>query len=187
MAQNYRLEDAGALGNKTVFPDANVFIFRYFPNVNPSQSTAFYKLAYNRLRRQGTRLVTTMAVLTEVENRVYKDRWQSWREDQITLGFHPTAKYKKFRKSATGKAMLDRIHEKIKERILEHVELVDKKFSKAEAKLLFTTTQDMDLADKVIAAICKENNYIAFTHDGDFIHTDADILTANGKILQQKR
>jgi predicted nuclease of predicted toxin-antitoxin system len=45
----------------------------------------------------------------------------------------------------------------------------------------------MDLPDKVIAAICKENDYIVFTHDGDFVHTDVDVLTANGVILQQKR
>lgn len=152
MARTFEFQHIPALEEKTVFPDANVFIFRYFPDVNADKYVPAYKVAYNRLRRQGTRLVTTMAVLTEVENRVYKDRWQSWREGQITLGFHPTAKYKKFRKSATGKAMLDTIHEKIKERILEHVELVDKKFTKAEAKALFTTTQDMDLADKVIAA-----------------------------------
>jgi hypothetical protein len=185
MAKNIEFQHIPALKGKTVFPDANVFIYRYWPNVNPDQYTELYKLGYIQLRRQGTRLVTTMPLLTEVANRVYKEQWKSWREAQINLGFHPTGKYKKFRRSATGKAMLDKIHEKIRERILEHVEFVDKRFTKAEAKALFTTVQDMDLPDKVIASICRENSYIVFTHDGDFVHTDVDILTANGVILQQ--
>jgi predicted nucleic acid-binding protein len=187
MAQNYRLEDAKSLHQETVFPDANIFIYRYWPEVTSGKYAAVYKPAYNQLRKQGTKLVTTMSVLTEVENRVYKEQWNSWREKQIALGFHPTSKYKKFRKSPTGKAMLDKIHQKIRERILEHVELVDKKFSKDEAKALFTTALDMDLNDKVIAHICKEHHYIAFTHDGDFRYTDVDILTANGAILLHKR
>jgi predicted nucleic acid-binding protein len=64
---------------------------------------------------------------------------------------------------------------------------VDKKFSKDEAKALFTTALDMDLNDKVIAHICREHHYIAFTHDGDFRYTDVDILTANGAILLHQR
>jgi hypothetical protein len=186
MAANYRLEDTKSLIRETVFPDANVFIYRYFPDVKPDKFTLPYGVAYNRLRRQKTRLVVTMSILTETANRVYKERWQSWREEQIQLGFHPTGKYKKFRRSATGKAMLEEVYKVIRNKILEHVELIDKHFTKAEAKLLFVV-QDMDLPDKVIASICKENSYIVFTHDGDFVHTDVDILTANGVILQQQR
>lgn len=186
MAQNYELQHTPALTGKTVFPDANILIYRYFPQVNPDKFTQPYGLAYNRLKKQGTRLVATMSILTEVANRVYKEQWKTWREKQIVLGFHPTGKYKKFRRSATGKAMLEEVYKVIRNKILEHVELIDKHFTKAEAKLLFVV-QDMDLPDKVIASICKENSYIVFTHDGDFVHTDVDILTANGVILQQKR
>jgi predicted nucleic acid-binding protein len=186
MAANYRLEDTKFLLQKTVFPDANVFIYRYFPGVNPDKFTQPYGLAYNRLKRQGTRFVATMAILTEVANRVYKEQWKTWREEQIAFGFHPTGKYKKFRRNATGKAMLEEVYKVIRNKILEHVELIDKHFTKAQAKALFVV-QDMDLPDKVIAAICKENDYIVFTHDGDFVHTDVDILTANGVILQQQR
>jgi predicted nuclease of predicted toxin-antitoxin system len=82
--------------------------------------------------------------------------------------------------------MLEEVYEVIREIILEQVELVDKDFTKEEDKALFVV-QKMDLPDKVIAAICKENDYIVFTHDGDFVHTDVDVLTANGVILQQKR
>jgi predicted nuclease of predicted toxin-antitoxin system len=82
--------------------------------------------------------------------------------------------------------MLDKVYAIIREKILEQVELVDKKFNKEEAKALFVV-EDMDMTDKLIATVCKENNYIVFTHDGDFIHTDADVLTANGVILQCQR
>jgi hypothetical protein len=127
-----------------------------------------------------------MDVINEAANRVYKERWISWREEQIELGGHPTAKYKKFRNSPTGRIMLDEVYKTVRNKILEHVELVDKKFTKAQAKALFVVN-NMDITDKIVATLCKDNNYIVFTHDADFKHTDVDVLTANGKILKTKR
>jgi hypothetical protein len=41
---------------------------------------------------------------------VFKERWKKWQKKQIKLGIHPTGKYKKFRRSATGKAMLEEVY-----------------------------------------------------------------------------
>jgi predicted nucleic acid-binding protein len=167
MTRNIKLEDIPTLGDETVFPDANVLIYRYWPNVNPNKVEEDYRLNFKQLQQQKIRLVGTMAVIDEAANRVYKEQWQKWREKQFKLGGHPTAKYKKFRNSPTGQAMLERIYKVVRNKILEHVELVDKKFTKAQAKALFVVN-NMDLPDKVIATVCKENSYIVFTHDSDF-------------------
>jgi hypothetical protein len=186
MARNIKLEDVNTIGNETVFPDANALIYRYWPNVKPDKFTQIYFHSFKNLQKQKTRLVANMDVINEAANRVYKERWISWREEQIKLGGHPTAKYKKFRNSPTGRAMLDDVYKTVRNKILEHVELVDKKFNKAQAKALFVVN-NMDVTDKIVATVCKDNNYIVFTHDADFKHTDVDVLTANGKILKTKR
>jgi predicted nucleic acid-binding protein len=82
--------------------------------------------------------------------------------------------------------MMKKINDIIKGQILKQVEIVEKHFNNTEAETLFVEDQ-LDLTDRIIAAIAKERNYIVFTHDGDFVHTDVDVLTANGKILHTKR
>jgi predicted nucleic acid-binding protein len=145
----------------------------------------FYNKTYDLLKNQGTRLVVTMPILTEVTNRVFKEQWQAWNQEQVKMGLTPLD-YKQFRDSTTGIAMMDDINKIIKQQILKQVELVDKKFTNTEAEALFVTNP-MDLPDRIIAAIAKEQGYVVFTHDSDFAHSDVDILTDNWKILKAKR
>jgi hypothetical protein len=126
-----------------------------------------------------------MPILTEVTNRVFKEQWQAWNQKQVKMGLTPLD-YKQFRDSPTGVAMMDDINKIIKQQILKQIELVDKKFTNTEAESLFVTNP-MDLPDRIIAAIAKEQGYVVFTHDSDFAHSDVDILTDNWKILKAKR
>jgi hypothetical protein len=126
-----------------------------------------------------------MPILTEVTNRVFKEKWQSWNQEQVALGLTPLG-YKQFRNSPMGIATMDDINKIIKQQILKQVELVDKKFTNTEAESLFVTNP-MDLPDRIIATIAKEQGYVVFTHDSDFAHSDVDILTDNWKILKAKR
>jgi predicted nuclease of predicted toxin-antitoxin system len=130
--------------------------------------------------------VVTMPILTEVNNRVFKEQWLTWIQQQEQLGLTPSYDYKQFRDSPTGVAMMDDINEIVNQQILKEVELVEKKFSNTEAAALFVSN-GMDLSDRVIAAIAKERGYVVFTHDSDFVHTDVDILTEHWKILNTKR
>jgi hypothetical protein len=127
-----------------------------------------------------------MPILTEVTNRVFKEQWYTWKIEQQALGLHPSDNFKQFRNSPVGVAMMDEINKIIKQQILKQVELVDKKFTNTEAESLFITNP-MDLPDRIIAAIAKEQGYVVFTHDSDFAHSDVDILTDNWKILKAKR
>jgi hypothetical protein len=127
-----------------------------------------------------------MPILTEVTNRVFKERWNMWKIEQIALGLIPSDNFKQFRNSPTGVAMMDEVNKIVRGQILKQVELVDKKFTNTEAESLFITNP-MDLPDRIIAAIAKEQGYVVFTHDSDFVHSDVDILTDNWKILKSKR
>jgi hypothetical protein len=185
MARTVKLKHFRSFGKKTVLTDANVLIYRFWPTIRPDGVAVFYADTYNLLLNQGTRLVVTMPILTEVTNRVFKEQWQSWNQEQVALGLTPIG-YKQFRNSPMGIATMDEINKIIKGQILKQVELVDKKFTNIEAEALFITNP-MDLPDRIIAATAKEQGYVVFTHDSDFAHSDVDILTDNWKILKAKR
>jgi hypothetical protein len=185
MARTVKLDHFRLLGNRTILTDANVLIFRFWPTVNPNKYSNGYIETYDLLRSQHMRLVVTLPILTEITNRVFKEQWQAWTQKQVELGLTPLG-YKQFRNSPMGIAMMDDINKIIKQQILKQVELVDKKFTNTEAESLFITNP-MDLPDRIIAAIAKEQGYVVFTHDSDFAHSDVDILTDNWKILKAKR
>jgi predicted nucleic acid-binding protein len=187
MVQNYNLTDISALGAEAVvITDANVLIFVYWPSTNHTGEASRYKQAFFQLRNQGTPLVMTMGILSEATNRVYKEQWQAWNKRQKKMGLTPIPDYKAFRDSPTGIAMKEIIDNIVKNRVLKEIELVEKQFTNAEAAALFVAGK-MDLTDRIIAAIACERGYIVFTHDGDFMHSAADVLTENGKILKAKR
>jgi predicted nucleic acid-binding protein len=185
MARTVKLKHFRLLGKMTILTDANVLIFRFWPTLKLNKYTTGYAETYDLLLSQHTRLVVTMPILTEVTNRVFKEQWQAWNQQQVGKGLTPLD-YKQFRDSPTGVAMTDVINEIVREQILKQVELVDKKFTNTEAASLFVTNP-MDLPDRIIAAIAKEQGYVVFTHDSDFAHSDVDILTDNWKILKAKR
>jgi predicted nucleic acid-binding protein len=187
MAQNYKLTDAPALGAQAVvITDANVLIFMYWIGINQTGTASRYKHAFLQLQQQGTTLVTTMGVISEATNRVFKEQWQAWNARRKQRGLAPVSDYKAFRDSPAGIAMKDLIDETVKNKVLKEIELVEKQFTNAEAAALFVAGK-MDLTDRIIAAIACERGYIVFTHDGDFMHSAADVLTENGKILKSKR
>jgi predicted nucleic acid-binding protein len=186
MAINYNLRRLLRLRNKSLITDANVLIYIFWPSIRTLRLSAQYRTVFVRLRKQGTTLVVTMGILNEVNNRVFKEQWKAWNQSRIQKGLAPISNYKQFRRSATGIAMMKQINDIIKGKILKQVEIVEKHFNNTEAETLFVEDQ-LDLTDRIIAAIAKERKYIVFTHDGDFINTDVDILTANGKILYTRR
>jgi hypothetical protein len=184
MASNYRFSNIPVLKqlNKTVIGDANVFIFRFWSELNKGQAATQYYGAFERLGKQGIPIGITMMVLSEVMNRVFNRKWELWNELQILRGRPPVYDPKIFRDSPAGIAIYNAICEV--DEILPCVTTVEKHFTTAEISALLTL-QKLDFTDKVITVIAKENNYVVFTHDGDFRYTDVDVLTANGKILRE--
>jgi predicted nucleic acid-binding protein len=187
MSRTYRFRQINRLVNRVVLTDANVLMFVYWPAVSRNDAALQYYWAFLNLLNHGVPLVVTMGIITEAANRVYKEQWKSWNDDQKLLGLPPIHDYKVFRASPAGIALMDLINKKIKEELLKQIELVgEKRFTLIEAESFFVTEQ-LDFSDKLIAALAKEHNYIVFTHDGDFANTDVDLLTSNGKLLRAIR
>jgi rRNA-processing protein FCF1 len=189
MARNHKFKHIKSLKKKIVITDANVLIYVYWPNVDPDNQTLCtqYEMALFRLRKQGTTVVVTMHIITEAVNVVFTERWKDWNKKQKKLGLNPVYDYKTFRDSPEGIAMMDNVNKTVKTKLLKQINVVgDKQFNNSDAENFFVAGK-IDYPDKLIAALAKEQNYIVFTHDGDFINTDVDLLTANGKILRAKR
>jgi predicted nuclease of predicted toxin-antitoxin system len=128
-----------------------------------------------------------MNIISEVTNRVFNYRWGRWNYEQIKLGLRPIYDYKRFRNSPQGLAIMDEIDDEVKNKVMEHVHVVgEKQFDDSDALFLLVASK-IDLSDKIIAATAIAHNYIVFTHDGDFLYADADVLTANGKIFHRQR
>jgi predicted nucleic acid-binding protein len=173
--------------NRVVLTDANVLIFVYWPDATDNGAAPQYYWAFLNLLNHGVRLVVTMGIITEAANRVYKEQWLDWNDDQKLQRLPPIHDFKVFRASPAGIALMDKINKTIREELLKQIELVgEKQFTVIEAEEFFVTEQ-IDFPDKLIAALAKEHNYIVFTHDGDFANTDVDLLTSNGKLLRAVR
>lgn len=188
MAQTYVFGDIPALKERVVLTDANAILFIFWPELNRYSDTAtLYEKAFGRLVAQGTRLVVTMNIISEVTNKVFNYRWEYWNNEQLSLGLKPVYNYKRFRNSTQGLAIMNDIDDFVKNFVLEDIHVVgEKQFDDSDAFVLLVA-EKIDLADKIIAATAKAHNYIVFTHDGDFLYADADVLTANGKIFHRQR
>jgi predicted nuclease of predicted toxin-antitoxin system len=161
----------------------------YWPDVDPSKQTLCiqYEVAFFKLRKQGTTIVVTMHIINEAVNVAFIARWNDWNKTQKELGLKPVYDYKTFRDSNIGITMRDNINKTVKTKLLKQIKVVgEKQFNNLDAENFFVAGK-IDYPDKLIAELAKEQNYIVFTHDGDFINTDVDVLTANGKILRAKR
>jgi predicted nucleic acid-binding protein len=122
-----------------------------------------------------------------VTNRVFNHRWGDWNDKQLYLGLKPIDNYKRFRNSPEGLAIMNEIDDRMKNKVMKHVHVVgEKQFTDADALILLVASK-IDLSDKIIAATATAYNYIIFTHDGDFLYSDADLLTSNGKIFRAQR
>jgi hypothetical protein len=125
MSKTYKLEDVSLLKEATVLPDANVLIYRFWPKLTPKDETVKrYHTVFDQLTSQGTRLVVTMNIISEVTNRAFNRRWGEWNAERRRLGRRPITDYKRFRNSAAGLAIMDEIDNRVKDVVMEHVHVV---------------------------------------------------------------
>lgn len=92
------------------------------------------------------------------------------------------ANFKNYRDSKDGKQALEDIYTIVKDDILNRFKIIDKTFSKKEIED-FLDVQDIDINDKAIVNICKENDMILFTNDRDFKNSNVAILSNNPRVL----
>ncbi|MBN2682951.1 MAG: PIN domain-containing protein [Bacteroidales bacterium] len=172
MATNYKLQDFTQLAERNIFVDANVLIYLFWPTGQHSFEYDYARVFRNILR-QGNNLFVDFLVISEVINRVIRIEHKK---------INPNQKFKDFRNSQDGKAVLRDIFIIVKDDILNRFNVVGKSFEKKEIES-FLTVDELDVIDKATVTICFENNLVLLTNDRDFKNSGIDILTGNPRIL----
>lgn len=172
MAANYKLQDFSQLADRSVFVDANVLIYLFWPTGQFSFEQN-YAHVFRNLLRQGNNLFIDFLVVSEVINRVMRIEHQK---------LSPSMRFKDFRNSQDGKDVVEDIFIIIKNDVLSRFNVVGKSFDKYEIER-FINVDELDFVDKAIASICTENNLVLLTNDKDFKNSGLDILTGNPRIL----
>lgn len=177
MALRYKNSDIEKLKNKTIFFDANVLIYIFWPIYNSNKNwPKTYSSIFESLLKNKFNMAINIAVISEVFNRVIRFEHKNFcNRDNNSIEF------KAYRNTKDGKDAQKLIYDIIKSKILSCFDLTDKMFSTKEIEELLVLDK-LDFNDKIIFSLCKEKNMVLLTNDSDFAQSDIDILSANPKL-----
>lgn len=172
MATNYKLQDYTQINGRSVFLDANVLIYLFWPT-GQHYFEQNYARVFSQLLKQGNDLFIDFLVISEVVNRILRIEHQK---------NNPTQKFKDFRNSNEGKDALNDIYIILKNDILSRFNIVGKTYNRKDIENCLMV-DELDFVDKATAILCKENSFVLLTNDKDFKGSDLDIITGNPHIL----
>lgn len=171
----YTISEIQDLNTRRFFLDANILIYIFWPTGSHEYESKYSKV-YGALIKQGNIPFVDFLVVSEVINRIVRTEYEKHLLNN-GLSKH-TLPYKKYRMSPAGNQVFEDIYIIIKESILVNCNIIGKSFSKEEI-LDMLSVDSLDVNDKAILDICKENDLVLITNDFDFNDTSIDILTAN--------
>jgi len=180
MKARYPLEAIEALPHHSVFFDANILIYIFWPTTTKNKISESYSRILAKMLRKHFSLFTNTLVLSEVINRCLRLEYDKYIQNEA-IDFMKF-KFKDFRSSPEGINVQTDIFNMVKEQILCNFNIVDKCFNNKNITELLTINE-LDFNDKLIISNCIENNYLLITNDKDFIHADIDIFTSNPVLL----
>lgn len=180
MATKYSIHDISILQNRKVFFDANVLIYLFWPSGSYNWEKD-YSSVYAKLLRQKNELFVDFIVISEIINRAIRLEYDKYLATNNISKFNHS--FKKYRNSADGQTALSDIYLIVETNILNSFTIIGKTFTKNEIRS-FLITDNLDIADKGIVKICKENTCILLTNDVDFKTSDIEILTSNPTLLR---
>ena len=173
MANTYKIKDVEQISKRSLFIDANILIYLFFPTNNQKWENQ-YATIYKKLLLQGNDIYVDFITISEVINRTFRIEYKKQAIEDLN--------YKNFRNSDIGKEKLQEIFLIVKETILTNFKIINKSFNLTEIEKILIV-DEMDMGDKSILLICEENNFVLLTNDSDFKNTNIDILTANNRLL----
>jgi predicted nucleic acid-binding protein len=178
MAKRYSSSDIRNLSHRSVFFDANVLLYIFWPT--GSRWERQYSSIFSHLLQQKTRMVVDFLVISEVVNRAVKTEYNKYLLEKKITGNE--LRYKEFRDLTEGHEVLRDIFDVINKKILNNFDVTGKTFSKSDITG-FLKVDSLDFTDKGIEAICKDNKYILLTNDKDFVKSDIEILSSHPDLL----
>lgn len=173
MPQRIQIYEIDKLVGRTVFFDANVFLYIFWPTGNMRYSKAYSKL-FNNCLQNNIPIAIDFIVLSEVINRALRIEHEKYIQSD------PFCSFKKYRDSPEGIQSQNDVYE-IVTQCLKRITICGKEFTEKEI-LSFLTVDSLDFNDKGIADLCVCKGYILATNDGDFSNQNIDIISANVKI-----
>lgn len=180
MAKKFRLAEVSDLKDRSVFFDANVLIYLFWPTGRQTFE-AYYANAFARLLRQQNTFFVDFSVISEIINRAIQTEYSKY------LLTHSLSKndfkYKDYRNSADGQEALKDIYLVVEQQILNRFEVKGKIYTEDTLKKLLVV-DELDFVDKSIVDICRENNFVLLTNDKDFRDTNIDILSCNKHLFR---
>lgn len=179
MATKYSLQNIPDLTDKSIFFDANVLIYLFWPS-GAYHWEKYYSSAFGKLLRQGNELMVDFIVISEIVNRAHRLEYDKYLTSQLYS--RKEFPYKQYRNCKDGQAALSDIYLIVRTNILAHFTVIGKVFTNPDIQSLLIV-DSLDFADKGILSICKENSCILLTNDADFKASDIDILSSNPAIL----
>jgi predicted nucleic acid-binding protein len=173
----FSAQDISSLKDKSIFFDANVIMYIFWPLYPGSHYTQEYSTIFGSLLKQGNALKLNSVVLSEVINRVARLEYDKYKNANNT-----SIHFKEYRDLEEGRSVFQDIYNIIKNEILNVFGFCDKSFTVDDIKALLQV-DNTDFNDKLIIEACKENGCLLLTNDSDFKDSDIDILTVNNKLL----
>lgn len=176
--KRYSVEDIQVIAGRSIFFDANILIYLYWPLSPDEENTKNYSKIYHHLFNNKFNCYIDFIVISEFINRAIRFEYDKYlRINHLTKKNIP---FKSYRKKNQNE--IDEICGIVKNIILNNFLIIGKIFSKEEI-VQFLNFDGLDINDKAIISICKENGFVLLTHDSDFCDADIDILSANRKLL----
>ncbi|WP_220457222.1 PIN domain-containing protein [Moheibacter lacus] len=168
----YKLHEFNKLAERSIFIDANVIIYLFWPTGQHNFEMSYAKVFKNFLV-QKNKLFVDIFIISEIINRILRIEHQK---------ISSTQNFKDFRNSEVGKNALNDIHIILKDNILKVIDIASKGYSQKEIESFFNI-EDIDFVDKATTLLCKENDMVLLTNDGDFKNSAIEIISGNPKLV----
>ncbi len=179
MSHRFSKNELSIIKDRGILFDANILIYLFVSTGSQSLENTYSSL-YNSLLRLNATYYVNFIIISEVVNRAIKNDYKNylWKTIQEEEDFP----FKKFRNCIDGQEALTDIYQIIESDILNRFQVAGKAINKAEI-MAFLKVDNLDFSDKAIELICKENDFVLLTHDGDFRDSNIDILSLNNDII----
>lgn len=177
MPERLKIHETDKIAGRTIFFDANVFLYIFWPTGSKKNEVDYSRL-YKNCIQQKIPIAMDFTVLSEVINRAIRIEYTLYlNKNGLSTNNLP---FKKYRDCQDGIQAQNDIYDIVKG-ILHHFLVCGKEYSKEDV-LSFMTVDTLDFNDKGIVSLCSHKGYVLATNDHDFSGQNIAIISANQKI-----
>ncbi len=179
MSRRFSKNELSKIKDRGILFDANILIYLFWPT-GGQEFERIYSSLYNSILKLNAACYVNFIIISEVVNRAIKNDYKNylWKTTQEEEDFP----FKNFRNCVDGQEALADIYQIVESDILNRFQVAGKAINKAEI-MAFLKVDNLDFSDKAIELICKDNDFVLLTNDGDFRDSNIDILSLNNDIM----